>query len=105
LKDNQAEFELKVIDNKAQPLDVLIKLKSAESLGECNIKMKNRADSLNMDLTIKNFKVKEIIGILDFNVQDESNKTVKITFDSEDLIYKTKDSEESIKAKDIEEVI
>lgn len=95
LKDNEVKFELRVLDKKVQPLDILIRLKSTNSVGECQIKMKNRESAL-VDLNIKEFKVTEIVGLLDFNVQDDNDKYVKIIFESGSVVYKTKDVEETV---------
>lgn len=95
LKENQMEFELISVDKKIQPLDTLIKLKSNNSIGECIIKVKNKTDAL-VDLNIQDFKVSEIIGLLDFHSQNDDDKTVKIHFESSGVLYKTKDTEESL---------
>lgn len=96
LKDNIVKFELKIVsENKVQPLDTLIKLKSSKTRGECILKMKKYEEEL-VDIIIKGFKVVEIIGLLDFNFENDDEKTVEVKFESDSIVYKTKDSEETI---------
>lgn len=88
-------FDLIEVNEKIQPLEIIVKLVSSKTVGNLIIDLHNKEGLVLGKISFKNFVFKKIEDLIDFNFRSENkSKELKVIYEYDEIIYTGKSGKE-----------
>jgi len=88
-------FNLFEMNEKIQPLELIVKLITSKTVGNLTIDLHNKDSVILGKISFTNFTFKKIEDLIDFNFRSEDIiKELKVKYEYDEIIYTGKDGKE-----------
>lgn len=99
IDENTLEFNLSLVENVIQPLNILVRLFKNKTTGDVAIKTHDKEGTINSIILFKTVKIMKINDFIDFDYNADTNmgygsgKNIKVDIIYDDILYSSDNKE------------